>query len=229
MTGRQGPDRFHREPHPISYEELVAFASGESGPVKLALIETHVGSCPDCAATVARLRLVQATVRADASQAPSAAALKRVLDLASGLERAAPRRQSNPFAGLRRLVAALGFDGRAQPATAGLRGQIEGYHLVYSREGIEVDLAVAPDDRATASGLEDRWTVMGQVAGSGGTGAVPVALAEPGTLAPLVETVADEEGMFTICAPGGTYDLLVGLPEGVLILPRLTLAPPGIS
>jgi hypothetical protein len=164
-------------------------------------------------------------MRSDASLAPSPAALDRVLGLANGLDRQAPEPDpASPFAAVRRLIAVLSFDGRAQPAIAGLRGAAEGYHLAYVSESIEVDLDVAPDDRAAARGLTDQWSVMGQVAGTGQVGATSIALAEPGTLEPVVETVSDAAGIFTINAPGGTYDLLVSLPDGLLILPRLTLA-----
>lgn len=212
---RQGPTA--PAPHPVLDEDLISFAADDPGLANATAVAGHVAVCPECAATVARYRLVRQAVRADAALAPSPAALAHVRALAGGLGRAQPA-PASPFAGLRRLVAALGFDGLTRPAFAGLRGADQGYQLAYAVDGIEIDLQVDPPP---AGG--DRWQVMGQLAGTAGVAETDVVLAEPGGDDPFVRTTTDDDGLFSFEAAAGTYDVLLRLPEGLLVLPGLAL------
>ncbi len=51
----------------------------------------------------------------------------------------------------------------------------------------------------------------------------PVALVTAGTSFLVAQTKADERAIFTLDAPAGRYDLFLGLPDGVIMLPGLDL------
>jgi anti-sigma factor RsiW len=208
--------------HPVTYDDLIAFAAGDPGLSSASNILAHLASCPACAATVARYRLVRQAIVTDARLAPSANALARVRNLAAGL-RQPERNRTTPLASLRRIVARLTFDGASQPALHGLRGGTESYLLAYTANGIEVDVEVSPDPTSGRS----RWHLMGQIAGSTDHAGAEVGLAAPGEADPVVRAETDDEGIFSLQAGPGRYDLLLWLPEGLVVLPDVNLGEQG--
>jgi hypothetical protein len=207
--------------HPIGDEVLLAFAAGDAGSLgqAAAAVAAHVAVCPNCAATVRRYRLAEATVRADARCGPSPAALARAK---AAFAPAPPAPVAAPVGALRRIVARLTFDGRADGfGMAGVRGGHElgrdSFQVAYESEVGEVDLQVEPEDEAVGT-----WRLLGQLSTEEERRA-RVALAPAGGEAAVAETEADPDGMFDLVAASGRYDLLVRLPETELVLPDLNL------
>lgn len=206
--------------HPIDDEQLIAFANDELAGAAATTVAAHLAGCAVCTQTVARFRLVRATVAADERDAPPAATLSR----AKALFRARrPATITAPLAALRRVVAQLTFDSRAAfgPALAGVRGAGASagasYHLAYTSDLADVDLQV---DRL-ANGEAGRWQVLGQVAPTEDVtdaSSVRVSLATAGSDVPLVETATDEVGMFVVEALAGRYDVLLQLTNRLLVL-----------
>ncbi len=63
--------------HPISYEQLIAYAAHELDPVLAASVAQHLATCPDCAATVKRFRAIADFLSTAPSETPSPAAVAR--------------------------------------------------------------------------------------------------------------------------------------------------------
>lgn len=193
---------------------LLTFASGEEGGLTAAEA-AHVTGCAPCAETVARYRLVAATLRNDDASAPSQAVLSRAKALFTGEPRAQAR---DVLAPLRRIIAELVFDsGGMTPQLAGFRGGGD-RHLTFVADTVQIDLTLQPPvDR------EGSWHIHGQLDADD---LLPVAIVDlvltRDDLA-VVRTETDEVGMFTLAAPAGHYDILVRLPELVQILPSLEL------
>ena len=205
--------------HRIEEEQVIAFANGELTGAAAASVAAHVVGCAACAQTVARYRLVRATVVADARLAPPPA----TVDRAKAIFRAPRSPAAAPLAALRRVVAQLTFDSRTAfgPALVGARGAeagaAAGYHLAFTSELADVDLQIDPlPDRD-----EDRWQVLGQVApaeDAADASSVPVSLTAAGSDAPLVQTATDEVGVFVIDALAGRYDVVLQLANRLLVL-----------
>ena len=214
--------------HPIEDERLIAYAAGEVGG-DAAAVASHLTVCPDCAATVARYRFVETTLRGDDSPPVPPATLARAKALFADLRRAdvvetrpaAPPRDRR--APVRRVLAGLTFDSRAAFGSglgfAGVRGGAgAAYRLAYESEAGEVDVQVEPP-----AGGDAEWRLLGQVAVDEATPGIRVALTVPGSEAPAAEVEADEQGVFAVAAMPGTYDLSIRLPAALLILPELAV------
>ena len=206
--------------HPIAYEQLIAYAGDELEPAAAAAAATHVAGCPECAATVARYRLVRTTLLEDDSPTPPPATLARAKAIFAQQRRADP---VDLLAPLRRVLARISFDSRGGfgdafgPAFAGVRGAASGYQLAYESEAGEVDLQVEPP----AGPGSTEWRVLGQVAVDEAVPGIRVALVPSGTEAAAVEAEADEYGVFGMDAPVGRYDLTIRLPTVALVVPDL--------
>jgi hypothetical protein len=201
--------------HPES-DELLAYALGDLDATRTPAITAHVATCTDCAAVIARVEMVRATVRADAALAPSARALARVTALAAGRARPRPERISG-IAALKRVVASLTFDSRSSPAHAGLRGHTTAYLLRYELDTLDLDLEIEP-----AGGPDvESWQITGQISAPDPIGPLPLAFAAPGSLQPLRELRTDADGMFFAELPPGTYDALIQLDDHLVTVPGL--------
>ncbi len=66
-------------PHPVSYEELIAYAAMEHAARQRTAIAEHVSACLDCTATVIRYQAVRAVLSADDRLVPPATAVARAL------------------------------------------------------------------------------------------------------------------------------------------------------
>lgn len=199
--------------HPVPYERLIAYAADELDEPEAAAVASHLATCAECAATLARFRTVRAVLRSDDSEAPPAATLVR----ARGLF--AQRRPAPEANWLQRVLARLTFDSRAGPALVGARGIGRGYQLAFESDVADVDLELEPGEEPAG----DRWRLLGQVAVHEDAPVAAVRLASPGTTTPVVQTTADEHGLFTLQAPLGRYDLLVSLPRVLLVLPDIEI------
>ena len=201
--------------HAVAYDDLLAYAWGELAGDRADAIARHVAACAECAATVRRVGLVQSTVRADATLAPSPDALTRVLALISGRQPV-----SEPGPGLaetfRRAVAALTFDSRADYARAGLRGAADAYLLGFEIAGIHIDLQVEPP-----AGPVGACQLTGQIDRPAGGAVQVLARAEGGPLAG--ETESDEHGVFLLNLPPGVYDLELSVEGETIVLAGLAI------
>ncbi len=63
--------------HPVSHEQLIAYAVGELDAEETGRIAAHIKGCVACAATVTRLNVIRATMRSDDSIAPPPGTLAR--------------------------------------------------------------------------------------------------------------------------------------------------------
>jgi anti-sigma factor RsiW len=202
--------------HP-GFDELLAHAFGEVDETRASGIAAHVATCAECAAVLARVDLVRATVRADAALVPSDTALARVRGLTVRRVRVRPESVS-AFASPKRVVASLTFDGRSAAAFAGLRGGAAPYVLRYALDALDLDLEIEPTgDEAK------RRRVTGQVSTPEPVGPLPVAFAEAGSLRPVLELATDDDGMFFAEVPAGTYDLLIQLDDSLVVAPSLEM------
>lgn len=209
--------------HPVPYERLIAYASGETAAGEGEAIAAHLATCPDCAATVARFAVARAAVT-DAAWAPvPVAAMDRAKGLFAqfGPRPAPPVERTSPLAALRRLVGSVTFDSASGLGLAGARGSGDAYTLVYSSEVAEVDLQVEPAAGADSAG---EWQIMGQITPREEPTAdgVRVGLATPGDEPPSW-VAADAHGYFALRAAPGRYDLLIELPSVLLSLPALDI------
>jgi anti-sigma factor RsiW len=204
--------------HPVSDDELLAYAFGELDETKTPAIAAHVATCGDCAAAMARFEFVRATVRADAALVPSSKVRARVRALIGGRARSRGERVA-AFSSPKQLVAALTFDGRAPAALAGLRGGSTAYVVRYALDTLDLDLQIEP-----AGGIEaGRWRVTGQVSTPEPVGPLPVAFAEMGSLRPIQELATDDDGMFFAELPDGLYDVLIQLDDSLVVAPGLEM------
>jgi anti-sigma factor RsiW len=202
--------------HLVSDDELLAYAVGELDETRMPAIAAHIAACAECAAAMEKIVLVRETVRADAALVPSVDALARVRALIAGRARSRPERAS-VFASLNHVVASLTFDGRSPMALAGLRGGTTAYVLRYALDTLDLDLEIEP-----AGGAEtERWRVTGQISTPDPVGPRPVAIAEAGSLRPILELATDDDGMFFAELPAGTYDVLIQLDDDLVVAPSL--------
>jgi hypothetical protein len=202
--------------HPVSAEDLFAHAHGDLDQRTASAIAAHVAMCPACAATLARFEIVRMTIRADATLTPTALTSAWIRALIASRKRPAVIRQS-AFAPLKRVVAALKFDGRAPLALGELRGSAEAYLVKYAADDLDVDLEIAP--AGTTDG--GRWQVTGQVSAPLPSGSYVLAFTEPGGKQPVIELQSDDDGMFFVELSSGPYDLLVQTSDTVVVIPNL--------
>lgn len=202
----------------ITDEQLILYAVGELAPSEKAAMERHLAGSPQAAAYVAKVRTVLQTMRTDKTEAPSVAVIKRAISaFTGGGEGRGSLAWLEP---LRRRVAQLIFDSRAQPALAGFRGGSSSYHLAYHSDLGRVELRVSPPQRPA----QDAWRVRGQVtAGQREGDPGSVALLTPGTSHALAVAELDQHGRFKFDTPCGRYDLAVQFGAEALIAPNLEI------
>ncbi len=117
-------------------------------------------------------------------------------------------------AAVRRIAAVLSFDSWAAggPALAMRSAESASRHLVYTAEGCDLDLRIAPG--------RGGFTLSGQVLGADAAGAVE--LADAATAAPAVRSALDELGEFRLDGIGrGVYRLTLHVGDDQIELPPL--------
>lgn len=94
-------------------------------------------------------------------------------------------------------------------------------HLLYSAEGRDIDLRVAPH-----AGHPPYYALAGQVLGPDESGKVQVYRADATDAPPVAQTALDEMGEFHLDAlPEGRYQLTLLLGEDRIELPTLNVGP----
>ncbi len=203
----------------IIYEKLIAYAAEELSAAEAAGVEAHLARDPSAAATVARYRMVQATLRGDDSVAPPNEAVARARAIFEPARTAAAPRPSL-VEHLERFVARLLYDSRAELALAGLRGSGAGFQMTYELPGdAELDLQAEPGD-----GADGAWRLLGQVASAGPRSKLRVSLCRAGSLVPIRTVEADDRGAFALRVEPGTYDLHIGMPTGAVVASDIRIA-----
>lgn len=193
--------------HPVDYAPLIAFAAGDLSGAERERVADHVERCAACARTVARYAAVGETVRNDERWAPPAAVIARAQALFKPA--GSPAEEGlDVITTLRRIMASLTFDSRADYAMAGLRAQRDRqqYQLAFMSDMASIDLDIAP--------TRTEWRIMGQVSlPDDEEQSLPVRLVNhDGEV--VFQTVSDAGGLFTGVAPAGTYSVEVDLPGG---------------
>ena len=122
-----------------------------------------------------------------------------------------------------RLLAALTFDSRAQPATAGLRSSAdEGpqRQLIYATDAAEIALTVQPT-------LPNKnFIVTGQIFPVGDTPAHAFSIQLLRDVQEIDLAAADELGEFAFAnLPAGDYEMVISAGEYEVVIPSLRLQP----
>ena len=141
----------------IDPADAVDYARGVLPGDRRNAVDSHLATCPDCAALVAGRRN-RRHGNAGGRLHPPASAVR--------LARAVfpPRRTESPLAALPRLVARLLGDTATQPLPVGVRGaRSVARHALFEAGGYNLDLRLEEDDAAA------RLVVVGQVLAPDGT------------------------------------------------------------
>ena len=203
----------------VTFEQLVAYASGELTGRAASTVEAYLAVLPAVARTTQRLQEVIQRLRADDTTPATPGAVRRVVNLLQTLDEVPTPEWLVPI----RLLADLVFDSRAQPAMAGYRGIAASYQLAFESEPARVDLQILPQDRAVA----DRWRVRGQVTVRDGAELGAVTLVAEHTDTAVATAVPDQAGRFKLDSPAGVFELRIDLDEGTrsVVAPRLEIGP----
>ncbi len=203
----------------VTFEQLVAYASGELTGCEASTVEAYLAVLPAVARTTQRLQEVIQRLRADDTVPATPGAVRRALNLLQTPDEAPTQDWLAPL----RLFAKLVFDSRAQLAMAGYRGSAAGYQLAFESEPARVDLQILPQDRAVG----DRWRVRGQVTVRDGAELGAVTLLAQHTDTPVATAVPDQAGRFKLDSPAGVFDLRIDLDQGTrsVVAPRLEVGP----
>lgn len=130
----------------------------------------------------------------------------------------APGLQALAQAALRQVLAVLSFDSWAvSPLASGLRTvQAETRHLLFSAQGRDIDLRIAP--------ANERFVLTGQVLGPDEAGRVELSMpATEGVAAPIT-TALDALGEFRLDGlAAGRYALRLRLGDDEIVLPPIDI------
>lgn len=200
----------------ITFEHLVAYASGELTGRAASMVEAYLAVLPEAARDVRRLQDVIRMLRADERVTPTAEAVRHTLAM---LQRPEPEPAADWLAPVR-VLARLIFDSRNTLALAGYRGSADGYQLAFETDDARLDLQILPRDG-------DAWRIRGQVTlhDEAILGAVSLMQEPGGTVVAAIEP--DCLGRFKIDSVSGVYDLRIELDEGTrsIVAPRLHVGP----
>ena len=190
--------------HP-SFEELVAYASGELAG-ELTGEQAAAMESAAAASTVAQLRRVLELLRTDESEPVPADARRAAW---AAFRSRGNRGPAAWLAAAERLVASLLSDSRAQVAMAGYRGAPSTYRLAFESPCGRIDLQLMPPGEPAL----DAWRIHGQLMlhDDVESGAVALTTREA---SPVAVTDPDEHGCFCVEATPGNYDLLVEVDDG---------------
>ncbi len=209
----------------IDYRKLVAYAAGDLSEAEASEFGAQLERDLDAAATVRRFRAAREIIQSDDGFDPPPEAVARACSIFSPPP--AEQRSGSWWEALEQIVAALVFDSRCQPAVAGYRdgGTDGGFQLCFECEPVEVELQVDPTERFSGEGVPTPiWRVMGQIVATRRAPNTGVALVRQGSTGPTVETSADSQGIFSLEAPSGRYDLLIRYGNGSVVLRDIDLS-----
>lgn len=194
--------------HPVSFEDLVAFASGDLSGREAATVEAYLAVLPKTLVTVARLREVIEAMRADDAVAPTAEAIRRALAVFETPPRPCWLDRLDV------VIARLVFDTGGRLALAGYRGAAGTRQMSYDSAHGRIDLQVLP-------GRGESGRIIGQVTPRDGA-ATGVALGRAGGSEPATRTSPDDHGLFRVEVEAGVYDLVVELDgDRAIVAPGL--------
>lgn len=200
----------------ITFEHLVAYASGELTGRAASMVQAYLAVLPEAARDVRCLQDVIRMLRADERVTPTAEAVRHTLAM---LQRPEPEPAADWLAPVR-VLARLIFDSRSTLALAGYRGSADGYQLAFETDDARLDLQILPRDG-------DAWRIRGQVTlhDEAILGAVSLMQEPGGTVVAAIEP--DCLGRFKIDSVSGVYDLRIELDEGTrsIVAPRLHVGP----
>jgi hypothetical protein len=192
----------------IPFTAIADLAENRAAADESSTLMRHISTCTKCGDELRRLEQVILMMRTDTE--PDA---PRDL-IAYAVNIFAQRRESGASTLLRRIVAALTFDSRANLAPAfGVRsGQTTSHQLVYTAEGNDVDLRLTP--------LEDQWVVAGQLLGEGCEAGEVRLEGETGTAAVRLNELCE---FILPPMPSGKYTLVLRLGNIEVEVPQLEL------
>ena len=188
---------------------------------------------PDEARAVAdRLKIADAATRADLDWLRLFLEARRFLKLSSPppsvrealKQRFAAYAEARQPPGLfRRWLAALSFDSRAQPVTAGLRSatdETSQRHLIYTTEAAEIALTIHPT-------LPDKkFLVAGQIFPIADTPSNSFSVQLLRDASEVALTATDDLGEFTFAdLPTGEYDIVASAGQYEVIIPSIRIQP----
>ena len=203
----------------VTFEHLVAYASGELTGRDASMVEVYLAVLPEAARRARCLQEVIQMLLNDDRVAPTAEAVRRALGLLHVPDAEPAPDWLAPVHVLARLV----FDSRSTIALAGYRGSADGYQLAFESDDARLDLQVLPRDGADV----DAWRLRGQITlhDEAMLGAVSLMQEPCGTVVAAVEP--DRLGRFKIDSASGVYDLRIELDEGTrsVVAPRLQVGP----
>ena len=204
-----------------SYEfgTLLAFALGELDSSVAADLQAAATRDAELSRSIARVRNVLATLRAEGAAAPPAEVIAKAYQIARRETVGAAHETESWLEQLQRIIAALVFDSRATPALAGLRGAGEGFQVAYETETADIDLQVQPNDAVS----EGPWVVLGNISNDGDAAPADVALLSIENNTPVATTQADAHGNFRMAAAGGKYNVGIRIGSQVIILPDIQM------
>ena len=207
------------KPENVTFEQLVAYASGELTGREATTVEAYLAVLPAVARTTQRIAEVVQRLRADDTAPATPTAVRRALNLLQSLDEVPTPDWLAPV----RLCAKLVFDSRAPLAMAGYRGGAASYQLAFESEAARVDLQILPQDGAAG----DRWRVRGQVTVRDDAELGAVTLLAEHTDTAVATAVPDQAGHFKIDSAPGVFDLRIDLDEGArsVIAPHLEVGP----
>ncbi len=204
----------------IPIEDLLAYAAGELPPEKAAKIAAHLNADPEAAVVLREVEAISRCIAEDGAVDPP----QQTQADAKAIFKAKPAAQVPGWldrAGA--VIAQLVFDARLQPAgfrDAGARRRVQ---LTYESQGLEIDVQAERVDAADGPGDRPRWHLIGQIEPASCGGDRPVALLAAETTSLVAQTKTDDRAVFTLEAPAGRFDLVLGLPGGPVLLPGVEL------
>ncbi len=204
----------------ISAEDLLAYAAGELPPDQAAEVKARLQDDLEAATLLRGVEFISKCLAQDGTVEPP----PQVRARAKAIFRAKLTERSSGW--LDRLgvtIAQLIYDARLQPA--GFRSADAGrrVQLTYEAQGLEIDLQAERVDVAGGPGDRRCWHLIGQIEPASCGGDRPVALLDAKTTSLVAETQTDDRAVFTLEAPAGRFDLVLGLPGGPVLLPGVEL------
>ncbi len=204
----------------IPIEDLLAYAAGELPPEKAAKIAAHLNADPEAAVVLREVEAISKCIAEDGAVGPP----QQTQADAKAIFKSKPAAQVPGWldrAGA--VIAQLVFDGRLQPAGFRYAGARRRVQLTYEAPGLEIDVQAERVDAAGGPGDRRCWHLIGQIEPASCGRDCPVALLAAKTTSLVAQTKTDDRAVFTLEAPAGRFDLVLGLPGGALLLPGVEL------
>ena len=197
----------------LTYTTLMNYIGNKISDTDRAAVETHLtsDSCRECVGKVDRLRMVLDAAAKDRTFAPSAAVLRKALNI----DLKQPASLAQPFL---QMLAKLQFDSRLQLSPMQSRGVAKTRHMLFSTPQLDIDLEITPE--------RGEHNLVGQILDSEQADEPSQAFVslknEMGEV--LQGTETDSLGQFTFQqVPPGVYDLTFDLDSQEVFISSLEL------